>query len=73
MTGPVPNPTPPSSTAWPPLRIAQWAVVVSLLVASEAVNLLGHGALSWAIDGVVLVAFVAFTPARRARPARAHL
>ncbi len=35
--------------------------------ASEAANLLGHGALSWTIDGLALAAFGAFTLARRAR------
>ena len=54
-------------TTWPPLRIAQWALIASLLVASEAANLLGHGALSWTIDGLALAAFGAFTLARRAR------
>ncbi len=56
-----------TSTRWPPARIAQWIVIASLLVVSEAVSLFGHTALSWGIDGVAVAVLVGFTLARRAR------
>jgi glutaredoxin len=53
--------------AWPPLRIAQWAAIIALLVASEALNLAGHTALSWCADGVAILVFLAI------RSIRTHL
>ena len=50
---------------WPALRIAQWAIVIGLLLTSEVIAWSGRGALSWAIDGVALVVFVAFALVRR--------
>ena len=55
--------------AWPPLRIIQWVAIIALLVASEALSLAGHSALSWCADGGALLAFLAIRRIRMHDPA----
>ena len=58
-----------SYRAWPPLRIVQWATIIALLVASEALNLSGHSALSWSADGVAVSVFLVIRRIRMRDPA----
>jgi thioredoxin 1 len=60
---------PPTSTAWPPLRIAQWVVLLSLVAVSYALDFAGHSGLSWATDGVILAAYLVFRRLRARSPA----
>ena len=53
--------------AWPPLRIAQWAGVIALLLVSEVLAHFGRTAASWAID-LVAVALIVLIRWLRTRP-----
>ena len=43
---------------WPPLRIAQWAGVIVLILISELLGHFGMSAASWAIDAVNIVFYM---------------
>lgn len=46
------------TTRWPPLRIAQWVAIVTILMASELVASSGHVGWSSALDALAFLAFV---------------
>lgn len=46
-----------TTRAWPPLRIAQWAVTAVLVVASFTLDGTGHTAASWGVDPVAVLAW----------------
>lgn len=61
----------PSTSVWPALRIAQWVVLLSLAVVSFAVDAAGNSGLSWAVDGVIVAAYLGFRALRARAVGRA--
>lgn len=57
----------PDPRHWPPLRIAQWIIVATLLTVAFAVARSGQDALSLAIDGAAVVAYLGFRRLRSTR------
>lgn len=54
-----------NGTAWTPLRIAQWVVVIGLVIASEVVAHRGHLDTSYGLDVAAILAYVGFRLLRR--------
>ncbi len=52
---------------WPSLRVAQWITVAVVLVVANAVARAGHDALSLAIDGAAVAAYLGFRNLRSRR------
>ncbi len=61
-----PLPAPPRQRPAPAVIVA-WLVVAAAVAGSFAADLTGHGALSWALDGVAIAAYVAVRLLRRRR------
>lgn len=55
---------------WSLLRIVQWVLISTILIASEVIARAGHSLFSWAADGAALAIFMMMRRLR-ARP-RAH-
>lgn len=54
---------------WPPLRIAQWVVIIALLVAANSLARAGQELTSWMVDGGAVAAWFGFRTLRT-RPHR---
>lgn len=48
-----------------PLAVLQWVLVVALVTASFVLDVLGHTALSWAVDGVAVAGYFGVRGLRR--------